>query len=96
MIVGLTLFHSMCWELKCWRNTGKGGLRALTDLPEAEGLSLESGDSGGVQLGTDDTHVLIQWVALSTVSLWDRQTDTQTDGQTDRQMDRQRQTDRPK
>ena len=75
-------------------------LRALTDLPEAEGLSLESGDSGGVQLGTDDTHVLIQWVALSTVSLWDRQTDTQTDRQTDRwadsQMDRQRQTDRPK
>ena len=58
-------------------------LRVLTDLPEAERLSLESGDSGGVQLGTDDTHVLIQWVALSTVSLWDRQTDTQTDGQTE-------------
>ena len=71
-------------------------LRVLTHLPEAERLSLESGDSGGVQLGTDDTHVLIQWVALSTVSLWDRQTDTQTDRWADSQMDRQRQTDRPK
>ena len=75
-------------------------LRVLTHLPEAERLSLESGDSGGVQLGTDDTHVLIQWVTLSTFSLWDRQRDRQTDreteGQTDRQMDRQRHTDRPK